>query len=124
MIRFAGIRRMALLLTVFAALLLAGCAPSVVGKWKGNIDEWEFKQDGTMTNELSSPIGNVSLVGKYNVEGSKIILNWNGVKGFEEKAPAPGREAAKESMDFKFEGEKLILTSPGKPPVTLERVKQ
>jgi uncharacterized protein (TIGR03066 family) len=131
MIRFTGVRRLALLITVFAALLLAGCAPSVVGKWKGNVTaqglqipvEWEFKQDGTMAQTMSTPAGNVNISGNYKVEGSKISLKLTGMEVFGKKAPAAGMESARGDMDFKVEGEKLILTDTGKPPMTLERVK-
>jgi hypothetical protein len=134
MIRFTGVRRMALLLTVFVALLLAGCAPSVVGKWEGSMagtnGSLEFKPDGKFEQNFTVPmlpmVGTLSATGTYKVEGDKLSTKtadvMAGGKSIKALMPPQLSKQLDQNVTFKVEGDKLTLDS-GKGTATLTRVK-
>lgn len=133
MTRSTGLRRILAMFTVFGALLLTGCAPSVVGKWEGNIasanSSLEFKQDGKFEQQTSAPIvGTISATGTYKVEGDKvdfktddITAGGKSIKGM--LPPQLTQQLMNQSATFKIEGDKLTLNT-GKGSATLTRAKQ
>lgn len=135
-------RRVGALIAVGAATLLAGCAPSVVGKWKGSLPvpmtggsttvplTVEFKKDNTFEQTVNTPLGTLNASGTYTTEGqnlsasvSKILANGNDMTA---RIPAQVKQAMTPSGTFKVEGDKLILTGEkdSNQNVTLDRVKE
>ncbi|GAB4452523.1 MAG: hypothetical protein OHK0029_03610 [Armatimonadaceae bacterium] len=125
------------LIVCACAVFLAGCAPSIVGKWNGNQSfpvpvtgqninvgvSMEFKDDGTMTQDINTPLGNFSTKGTYKTEGENINYSL-------EAASAGGRTINLpenvRSLDgtFKVESDTLTLTGKNGNSMTLNRVKE
>lgn len=127
--RSSNLRILYILGTVLAVLLLAGCAPSIVGKWHGDLPmpegqkipiQMDFKQDGSLQQDM----GPVSAMGTYRVDGDKMTLNLTEANLAGKKIPVKGTGAATGEVSMKFEGEKLVLTGAGEQPLVLERIKE
>lgn len=138
MVRLTGVRRMALLLTVFVALLLAGCAPSLVGKWEGNMlgenpmgmsanGSMEFKKDGNFEQQITTPMGALTATGTYKAEGDKLSMKTNDVmaggKSIKAMLPPQLSKQLDQNITYKIEGDKMTMDT-GKGKATLTRVKQ
>lgn len=117
-------QRIYVLVIALMLLFVAGCTPSVVGKWQGDIAmqdgqkipvQIEFKQDGSLLQTLS----NVNYNGTYTVDGDKMTMNLTEANLAGKKIPFNGMGAASGNVTIKFEGEKLVLT--GEQPLVLER---
>ena len=119
------------------ALLLAGCAPSIVGKWSGNMTgvggngTLEFKKDGTFEQNMTveNPLvkAQIQATGTYKAESDKLDLKVGDVmangKSVKSLIPAPAMSKMNQSGTYKVDGDKLTLTVGG-GSTTLERVKQ
>lgn len=121
------------------SLLLAGCAPSLVGKWKGNMagsnpagikaeGTMEFKSDGNFVQSVNAPpFGSVVASGTYKAEGENLDLNVKdiqaGGKSVMALVPAQAKEKLNQKATFKIHDDKLDLTISGKP-TTLDKVKE
>jgi hypothetical protein len=127
--RSSYLRVLYALVAVLAVLFLAGCTPSIVGKWQGDLPmpegqkipvQMEFKQDGSLLQKL----GPVSVTGTYTVDGDKMTLNLTEANLAGKKIPFKGVGAASGNVGMKFEGENLILTGAGEQPLVMTRVKE
>lgn len=119
------------------ALLLAGCAPSVVGKWQGSFPvagqslpiTTEFKKDNTISQSISAPMfGQVQSNGTYKTEGEKLTVTITqisiGGKDVTSKLPPQMKSSMETSGTFKVEGDKLTVTGNNGTPTTFNKVKE
>jgi hypothetical protein len=139
MSRLYALRATVVALTLSSALLLAGCAKSVVGKWKTDLAlptggsmpiTTEFKPDGNFeqNGQMSAPVvGNVNILAKgtYKVEGDKLNMNVADVtvNGRSLNNMPQIKNQANMSGTFKINGDSLEVSSAGKTQ-TMTRVKE
>jgi hypothetical protein len=133
------LRRSAILILAGASLLLAGCAPTLVGKWKGNFagqnamnlkaeGTMEFKKDGTFTQSVTAPMfGSVVASGTYTTQSDNVDLKVQDVQAGGKSVMAMIPPGTKEKMNqkatWKIHDDKLDLTISGKT-TTLDKVKE
>ncbi|MDX1935438.1 MAG: hypothetical protein SFU56_22790 [Capsulimonadales bacterium] len=140
-------RRIVAPLALLVLPLLAGCAPSPVGKWKMATSAngmtvtgtMEFRQNGTLSQTLNAPMaGEVKASGTYKTNGDKMEIQVTDVElGQQAMAMVPPamqdtiRKQIKEGIakngkqetTFKIENDKMTLTRDGQS-MTMDRVKE
>jgi hypothetical protein len=135
-------KRLGAALLAGGAFLLAGCAPSVVGKWNGSVPAGgqtlpvatEFKKDNTFTQNITVavmpalPAMQVDISGTYKVEGDKLSLSVNKAtvagKDMTSRLPPQLKSGMGPSGTFKIEGDKMTLTGSDGQATIFNRVKE
>ena len=70
-------------LALSSLALLAGCKPSIVGKWAGTTQagamsvqtQFEFTKDGKVNMNATTPMGSLPISGTYTDQGDKVSIN-------------------------------------------------